>query len=56
MLFAQEVAAVPILKADYTLWIAILVPAAFCALFVLFIVMLIRHLQFTREKLHTERL
>ena len=56
MLFAQEVADAPNLSIDYTLWIAILVPAALCALLVLFIVLLIRHLRFTREKLHTERL
>jgi len=56
MLFAQEVAAAPDLRTDYTLWIAILVPAALCALIVLFIVLLIRHLRFTRETLHAERL
>ena len=56
MLFAQEVADAPNLSIDYTLWIAILVPAAFCALLVLFIVLLLRHLRFTREKLHAERL
>ena len=56
MLFAQEVADTPNLSFDYALLIAILVPAVLCALLVLFVVLLLRHLRFTREKVHTERL
>ena len=56
MLFAQEVADAPNLRFDSTLLFAILIPAVFCALLVLFIVLLLRHLRFTREKLHNERL
>jgi hypothetical protein len=56
MLFAQESAGAPQLSLDGTPSIAILVPAAFCALLVLFVVLLLRHLRFTREKLHAERL
>ena len=56
MLFAQADAGASQLSFDSTLWIAILVPAVFSALLVLFIVLLLRHLRFTREKLHDERL
>jgi len=56
MLFAQEVVDAPNLRTDYTLWIAILVPAVLCALLILFVVLLIRHLRFTREKFDAVRL
>ncbi len=39
-----------------TMLIAILVPAASCAFVILIIVLALRHLRFTREKVHDERL
>ena len=39
-----------------TMLIAILVPAASCAFIILIIILVLRHLRFTREKVHDERL
>jgi hypothetical protein len=56
MLFAQESAAAVTESFDSTLLIAILVPIAPLAFVVLIIVLVLRHLRFTREKVHDERL
>ena len=56
MLFAQESAGSVTESLNFTLLIAILVPAASCAFVVLIIVLVLRHLRFTREKVHDERL
>ena len=56
-LFAQESAAgVTQVFDSTTLLIALLLPAASCAFVVLIIVLVLRHLRFTREKVHDERL
>jgi hypothetical protein len=53
MLFAQEASAQSF---DSTILIALVLPIAVSALFILFMVVLLRHLRFNREKLHAERL
>ena len=56
MLFAQE--SVDAISQTFSLMplIGLIVATAVCALTILFIVLLLRHLRFTREKLHAERL
>ena len=56
MLFAQESANTFGRSFSLLPLIALVVAAAVSALLVLFIVLLLRHLRFTREKLHAERL
>lgn len=56
MLFAQEAAPAANQLADYTLLIAILLPAATLAFVTAILVLAFRHVRFTREKLHAERL
>ena len=56
MLFAQE--SVDAISQTFSLMplIGLIVATAVCALTILFIVLFLRHLRFTREKLHAERL
>lgn len=56
MLFAQQSADSAIRSIGIALVVGLVVAAAVSALLILFIVLLIRHLRFTRETLHTERL
>ncbi|MEO8497122.1 MAG: hypothetical protein ABI614_18780, partial [Planctomycetota bacterium] len=56
MLFAQDSSDAFGQSFSVITLIALVVAAAVGALLVLFIVLLLRHLRFTREKLHTERL
>ena len=56
MLFAQQSADAAIWSVDTALVITLVVVATVSALTILFVILLIRHLRFTREKLHDERL
>lgn len=56
MLFAQHSADAAAWPVSLAFVVAVVVPVAVCALLVLFIVLLLRYLRFSREKTHAERL